>query len=238
MIRLQKYMASCGVASRRKCEALIEAGKVKVGDQIITELGFKVDPDVDRVYFNGELIQPESEKVYILLNKPTGYITSVKDQFDRQTVIDLIQGIDARIYPVGRLDYDTSGLLLLTNDGEMTNQITHPSHKVEKTYVAKVKGQVSKLELKKIQDGVDIGGYVTAPSRARVIKAASGSTTVELTIHEGKNRQVRRMFDAINHPVLALERIAIGKIKKGNLKEGTWRLLNDSEVQYLKGERK
>lgn len=238
MIRLQKYMASCGVASRRKCEALIEAGKVKVGDQIITELGFKVDPDLDRVYFNGALIKPETEKVYILLNKPTGYITSVKDQFDRQTVIDLIQGIDARIYPVGRLDYDTSGLLLLTNDGDMTNQITHPSHKVEKTYVAKVKGQVSKLELKKIQDGIDIGGYVTAPSRARIIKTASGSTTVELTIHEGKNRQVRRMFDAINHPVMALDRIAIGKIKKGSLKEGTWRLLNDSEIQYLKGERK
>jgi 23S rRNA pseudouridine2605 synthase len=238
MIRLQKYMASCGVASRRKCEALIEAGKVKVGDQIITELGFKVDPDLDRVYFNGVLIKPETEKVYILLNKPTGYITSVKDQFDRQTVIDLIQGIDARIYPVGRLDYDTSGLLLLTNDGDMTNQITHPSHKVEKTYLAKVKGQVSKLELKKIQDGIDIGGYVTAPSRARIIKTASGSTTVELTIHEGKNRQVRRMFEAINHPVMALERIAIGKIKKGSLKEGTWRLLNDSEIQYLKGERK
>lgn len=236
MIRLQKYMASCGVASRRKSEEYIQAGMVKVNDETVTELGFKVDPAVDRVYFNGELIRPESESVYILLNKPTGYITSVKDQFNRQTVIDLIQGIDARIYPVGRLDYDTSGLLILTNDGEMTNQITHPSHKVEKTYVAEVNGLVSKMELKKLQDGIDIGGYVTAPSRAKIIKQAGRNTVIELTIHEGKNRQVRRMFDAIEHPVITLERTAIGRIKKGELKTGSWRLLTDKEIAYLKGE--
>ncbi len=211
MIRLQKYMASCGVASRRKSEEYIQAGMVKVNEEIVTELGFKVDPAVDRVYFNGKLIQPEEESVYILLNKPTGYITSVKDQFDRQTVIDLIQGVEARIYPVGRLDYDTSGLLILTNDGDLTNHITHPSHKVEKTYIAKVSGTVSKLELKKLQEGVDIGGYVTAPSKAKIIKQTGRNTIVELTIHEGKNRQVRRMFDAIEHPVLTLERLAIGK---------------------------
>jgi len=237
MIRLQKYMAQCGVASRRKSEELIQAGKVKVNDQIVTELGFKVDPAVDRVYFNGELIQVEEEKIYILLNKPTGYITSVKDQFDRQTVIDLIQGIEARIYPVGRLDYNTSGLLILTNDGDMTNQITHPSHKVEKTYIAKVKGQVTKLELKKIQEGIDIGGYVTAPSKAKVVKQTGGFTVVELTIHEGKNRQVRRMFDAIDHPVMSLDRSAIGRIKKGELKKGAWRQLTDKEITYLKGDR-
>ncbi len=236
MIRLQKYMASCGVASRRKCEALIEAGKVRVGDEIVTELGFKVDPQVDKVYFEGKLIKPEEEKVYLLLNKPTGYITSVKDQFDRQTVLDLVKGIDARIYPVGRLDYDTSGLIILTNDGDMTNLVTHPSHKVEKTYVAKVRGTITKLELKKIQEGIDIGGYVTAPCRAKLIKQSGNTSTVELTIHEGKNRQVRRMFDAVDHPVLDLERIAIGRIKKGNIKVGTWRLLTESEVQYLKGE--
>lgn len=237
MIRLQKYMASCGVASRRKSEEYIQAGMVKVNDNLVTELGFKVDPAVDRVYFNGKLIQPEEETIYILLNKPTGYITSVKDQFDRQTVIDLIQGVEARIYPVGRLDYDTSGLLILTNDGALTNQITHPSHKVEKTYVAKVEGHVSKLEIKKLQEGVDIGGYVTAPSRARVVKQGNKFTIVELTIHEGKNRQVRRMFDAIDHPVQTLERIAIGRIKKGDLKTGSWRPMTEKEIEYLKGER-
>jgi len=237
MIRLQKYMASCGVASRRKSEELILDGQVRVNDQIVTELGVKVDPAVDRVYFNGELIKPEEESVYILLYKPTGYITSVKDQFGRETVIDLIQGVNARIYPVGRLDYDTSGLLILTNDGDLTNQITHPSHKVEKTYVAKVDGRVTKTEVMRLQEGVDIGDYVTAPSKARVLAQGQTSTTVELTIHEGKNRQVRRMFDAIDHPVQTLERIAIGRIKMGDLKVGTWRLLTDKEVAYLKGDR-
>jgi len=235
MIRLQKYMASCGVASRRKSEEFIQAGQVKVNDEIITELGFKVDPAVDRVYFNGDLIEPESEMVYILLNKPTGYITSVKDQFGRPTVLDIIQGIDARIYPVGRLDYDTSGLLILTNDGDLTKKITHPSHKVEKTYVTKVSGRVTKPEISKLQEGVDIGDYVTAPSKAKILNQARDFTQVELTIHEGKNRQVRRMFEAIEHPVITLDRAAIGRIKKGELKVGTWRLLTDKEIAYLKG---
>ncbi|GKT37542.1 rRNA pseudouridine synthase, partial [Aduncisulcus paluster] len=165
-----------GVASRRKSEEHILAGLVQVNGQTVTELGIKIDPAVDRVYFNGALIQPEEETVYILLNKPTGYITSVKDQFNRQTVVDLIQGVSVRIYPVGRLDYDTSGLLILTNDGDLTNQITHPSHKVEKTYVAKIKGILTKLELKKIQEGIDIGGYVTAPSKAKILKQSGGFT--------------------------------------------------------------
>lgn len=235
MLRLQKYMASCGVASRRKSEEYIQAGMVKVNGVVVTELGVKVDPAIDRVYFNDKLIEPETESVYILLNKPTGYITSVKDQFDRQTVIDLIQGVEARIYPVGRLDYDTSGLLILTNDGDLTNQITHPSHKVEKTYVAKVSGHLGKLELKKLQEGVDIGDYLTAPARAKILKQVGKNTLVELTIHEGKNRQVRRMFDAIDHPVITLDRVAIGRIKKGDLKVGSWRPLTEKEVAYLKG---
>ncbi len=237
MMRLQKYMASCGVASRRKSEELILAGQVKVNNEIVTELGFKVDPEVDRVYFNGELIQPESDTVYILLNKPTGYITSAKDQFGRETVLDLVKGVSERIYPVGRLDYDTSGLLILTNDGDLTNQITHPSHKVEKTYVSKVKGKVSKIEISKLQEGVDIGDYVTAPSKARILGQGHDFTKVELTIHEGKNRQVRRMFDSIDHPVITLERVAIGKIKTGDLQIGAWRTLTAKEIAYLKGER-
>lgn len=236
MVRLQKYMAACGVASRRKSEEYILEGRVTVNGAVVKELGFKVDPAMDRVYFNGELIEMEQEKVYILLNKPTGYITSVKDQFDRQTVLDLIQGVDARIYPVGRLDYDTSGLLILTNDGELTKQITHPSHKVEKTYTARVSGRVSKTDLARLQAGVDIGGYVTAPCKAKILSQGRESTDVELTIHEGKNRQVRRMMDAIGHPVQKLDRAAIGKIRKGDLKVGAWRMLTDKEIAYLKGD--
>ena len=238
MMRLQKYMAACGVASRRKSEELIAGGKVRVNDQIVTEPGCKIDPSSDRVYFNGKLLSLEEEHIYILLNKPTGYITSVKDQFDRQTVVDLVQGIDVRIYTVGRLDYDTSGLILLTNDGALTNKITHPSHKVEKTYIAKVKGQMGRMDIKKLQEGLDIGGFVTSPAKAKILQQTSKESVVELVIHEGKNRQVRRMFDAIDHPVVTLERSAIGKIRIGDLKPGSWRHLTSSEVAYLKGDSK
>lgn len=207
--RLQKYMAKCGVASRRKCEEIILNGNVEVNGNIITELGFKVREN-DVVKVNGNIIKVEENKVYIILNKPTGYITSNSDEKDRKTILDIVN-VKERIYPIGRLDYDSSGLLLLTNDGDIYNKIIHPKKEIEKRYLATVKGSFSKEELEKFKTGVDIGGYITAPAKIKVIKDGKGNSVVEITIHEGKNRQVRKMCSAFNHEVLSLKRIAIGK---------------------------
>lgn len=230
--RLQKYMAKCGVASRRKCEEIILNGNVEVNGNIITELGFKVREN-DVVKVNGNIIKVEENKVYIILNKPTGYITSNSDEKDRKTILDIVN-VKERIYPIGRLDYDSSGLLLLTNDGDIYNKIIHPKKEIEKRYLATVKGSFSKEELEKFKTGVDIGGYITAPAKIKVIKDGKGNSVVEITIHEGKNRQVRKMCSAFNHEVLSLKRIAIGKLSLNDLKEGHWRYLNEKEISYLK----
>lgn len=230
--RLQKYMAKCGVASRRKCEEIILSGRVKVNGNIITELGFKVNEN-DVVEVDSNVIKVEENKVYIILNKPTGYITSNSDEKDRKTILDIVN-VKERIYPIGRLDYDSSGLLLLTNDGDIYNKIIHPKKEIEKRYIATVKGTFSKEELEKFRSGVDIGGYITAPAKIKVIKESKSNSVVEITIHEGKNRQVRKMCSAFNHEVLNLKRIAIGKLSLDNLKEGQWRNLNEKEVSYLK----
>ena len=230
--RLQKYMASCGVASRRKCEEIILSGKVKVNGNVINELGTKVIPNKDIVEYNGKRILPEEEKVYIMLNKPEGYITSVKDEKNRKTVIDLID-VKERIYPIGRLDYDSSGLLLLTNDGNIYNKIIHPRVKIVKKYIAVVKGEFKTRELNKFKGGIDIGGYVTAPAEIKIIKFEDNKTTVEIGIHEGKNRQIRKMCSALGHDVIALKRIAIGNIKLGYLKRGEYRNLTEDELKYI-----
>lgn len=231
--RLQKYMASCGVASRRKCEELILQGKVSVNGVIVDELGTKVNPNIDIVEYNGAKITPEEKKVYILLNKPEGYITSVKDEKDRKTVLDLVK-VNERIYPIGRLDYDSSGLIILTNDGEIYNKIIHPRVKLVKKYIVVVKGEFKKHELEKFRKGVDIGGYITAPSQINVIKFDGENITVEIGIHEGKNRQIRRMCSALNHEVIALKRVQIGDIKLGYLKRGEYRELTEKELEYIK----
>lgn len=230
--RLQKYMAKCGVTSRRKCEEIILSGRVKVNGSVITELGFKVNEN-DVVEVDSNVIKVEENKVYIILNKPTGYITSNSDEKDRKTILDIVN-VKERIYPIGRLDYDSSGLLLLTNDGDIYNKIIHPKKEIEKRYIATVKGTFSKEELEKFRSGVDIGGYITAPAKIKVIKESKSNSVVEITIHEGKNRQVRKMCSAFNHEVLNLKRIAIGKLSLDNLKEGQWRNLNEKEVSYLK----
>lgn len=230
--RLQKYMAKCGVASRRKCEEIILSGRVKVNGSVITELGFKVNEN-DVVEVDSNVIKVEENKVYIILNKPTGYITSNSDEKERKTILDIVN-VKERIYPIGRLDYDSSGLLLLTNDGDIYNKIIHPKKEIEKRYIATVKGTFSKEELEKFRSGVDIGGYITAPAKIKVIKESKSNSVVEITIHEGKNRQVRKMCSAFNHEVLNLKRIAIGKLSLDNLKEGQWRNLNEKEVSYLK----
>lgn len=231
--RLQKYMSRCGIASRRKSEELILEGRVKVNNVIINELGFKVNSELDRVFVDNTLIKPVDQKIYIMLNKPEGVISSVKDDRNRKTVIDVI-GIKEKIFPIGRLDYDTSGLLLLTNDGEVYNKIIHPRKEVNKIYIAKVKGIFSEEEIKAFENGVDIGDYVTARSKIKILKKYFDSCEVKITIHEGKNRQVRRMCSAFNHEVISLKRISIGEITLKDLEKGKWRNLSEKEIEYLK----
>ncbi|OGO78060.1 MAG: pseudouridine synthase [Clostridiales bacterium GWB2_37_7] len=231
--RLQKIMAELGVASRRKCEELIKQGKVRVNSIIVTELGTKVDKQTSVIEVEGKRLIHNINKVYVLLNKPIGYITSAKDQFNRPTVLDLMSNIEERIFPVGRLDYDTEGLLILTNDGELTYKITHPSHNIKKTYTARVKGRVQNTAIEMFKNGLNIEDYKTAPASLKILKFIENDTLVSITIHEGKNRQVRKMCDAIGHKVLELKRISIGKLKLGDLAIGHWRYLTVSEVEYL-----
>ncbi len=233
-VRLQKYLAECGVASRRKCEEIILSGRVEVDGEVVEELGTKVDPKVNKVTVNGRLIKNTQDFRYILLHKPEGFITTAKDQFDRPSVIDIVGDVEERIYPVGRLDYDTSGLLLLTNDGDLTFKLTHPKHNVEKTYIARVVGIPDADAIESLKSGVYIDGYKTARAKVDIVKTLEGSTSVKISIKEGKNRQVRKMFSAVGHEVLALKRIATGNLFLGELKRGEYRDLTDEEVRYLK----
>ena len=230
--RLQKYLANCGVASRRKCEELIISGKVKVNGVIVNEVGIKVDPLKDMIEYDGKEIKKKEDKVYIMLNKPEGYISSVKDEKGRDTILDIVK-VNERIYPIGRLDYDSSGLLLLTNDGEIYNKIIHPRVEIIKRYVAVVKGEITDKDKMKFEIGIDIGGYITAPAELKVISYDRGVSTIEIGIHEGKNRQIRKMCAAIHHDVLSLKRISIGEIKLGYLKRGEYRKLNKEELDYI-----
>ncbi len=232
-MRLQKYMALCGVASRRKSEQIILSGKVKVNGKIVKELGQRINPEKDTVMVNENIIKPEVKKTYIMLNKPTGYVTTLKDEFNRKKVIDLIKGVDIRVYPVGRLDYDTRGLLLLTNDGDLTYKLTHPSYEIEKVYIAVVEGIPKEEELDRFRNGLKIDNYVTSKAEIRIIKKLNNKTMLEIKIHEGRNRQVRKMCASINHPVLDLQRVSFGGIKLGDLKEGDWRYLTNKEIDYL-----
>jgi 23S rRNA pseudouridine2605 synthase len=233
-IRLQKYMAEAGVASRRKCEELIAQGRVEVDGVVVSEPGTKVNGD-EIIKVDGKEVKKEQKKVYILLNKPVGVISSAKDQFSRKTVLDLVEGIDERIYPVGRLDYDTSGLIILTNDGEFANMLMHPSHEQEKTYHAQIKGRLGEEDIRMLETGIEIEDYRTSPAKVRVLQTAPRDTTVEITIHEGRNRQVRKMFEALEHQVLRLRRTGIGSIGIGGLEEGKWRYLSRNEIETLKG---
>lgn len=233
-IRLQKYLAQCGVASRRKAEEYIRDGKVRVNGLIVTELGVKVSPD-DRVEVDGKPVKPENNKVYILLHKPRGYVTTVSDPEGRKTVLELVQGINERVYPVGRLDYDTSGLLLLTNDGDFANLLMHPRHEILKVYIATVKGKPTDEAIERLKTGVRIDDYVTAPAFVKVLNYYENKTKLEITVHEGRNRQIRKMCEKIGHPVIRLKRIAYGNLELGGLKPGEWRFLTDKEVKQLMG---
>ena len=212
--RLQKYLASCGIASRRKCEELIIQGKVSVNGKVVAELGTKILPNKDKIEFNGKEVRSQENKIYILLNKPIGYVTTVKEQFGRDKVTDLVK-IKERLVPVGRLDMYTSGAIILTNDGDFVYKVTHPKNEVTKTYTVTLKGQVSNEEVEKLRSGVTLDdGFTTSPAKVKKIMEdkENNKTRLEIVIHEGKNREVRRMCEAINKKVLALHRSKIGTI--------------------------
>ena len=232
-IRLQKYLAEAGIASRRKCEEYIEQGRVKVNDEI-AKLGTKINPENDIVLFDNKKVENKEELVYILLNKPIGYVTTAKDQFSRDSVLDLVK-VKQRIVPVGRLDMYTSGALLLSNDGDFVYKITHPKHEVNKTYTVTVKGIVTTEEIDKLQKGVEIEDYITKPAKVRILKTdlEKDISRLEITIHEGKNRQVRKMCEAVGRKVQALHRSKIGNIDVKELKLGTWRYLKQNEINDL-----
>lgn len=236
IVRLQKYIAMCGEASRRAAEAMIEDGRVWVNNQRVTELGTKVEIGADVVTLDGKKIKPEVKKYYIMLNKPVGYVSTVNDQFDRPTVVDLIgEEIKARVFPVGRLDYETEGLLLLTNDGDFTYKVTHPKFKMDKTYLVSLKGGISVKGLNMLRSGIEIEDYKTSPAEVEMLSCEKGVTVLKITIHEGKNRQVRKMMEAVGAKVMELKRISIGKVELGNLPLGRWRYLTSHEINYLMG---
>ena len=234
-IRLQKFLADCGIASRRKCEELIEAGRVKVNGKTV-ELGFKVDPEVDKVEFDGKLVSNnKKEFTYILLNKPIGVVTTADDQFDRETVLDLVR-VKPRVVPVGRLDMYTSGALILTDDGDFVYKVTHPKHEINKTYTVTLVGIVTEEDIEKLRAGVIIDeNYLTKPAKVRIMKIDQEKkiSRVEITIHEGKNRQVRKMCEAIGKKVIALHRAKIGNLGVKDLKLGTWRYMTKKEVESI-----
>lgn len=230
-IRLQKYLADCGVASRRKCEQFILDGLVEVNGKVVQELGTKVN-EKDEVKFKGKVLKPVENKVYILLNKPIGYVTTVKDQFGRDTVLDLVK-VKERVVPVGRLDMYTSGALILTNDGEFINKYTHPKNEIDKTYNVTISGKITKEEVGKLKNGVELDdGYITKPAKVKILKIdeEKNISRVQIVIHEGKNRQVRRMCESIGKKVLALHRSKIGNIDVKDLKLGEWKYLNIKNV--------
>ena len=233
-IRLQKYLAEAGIASRRKCEEYIVQGRVRVNNKIV-DLGTKINPETDIVLFDNKKIEKKEKLVYILLNKPIGYVTTAKDQFSRDSVLDLVN-VRQRIVPVGRLDMYTSGALLLSNDGDFVYKITHPKHEINKTYTVTLKGIVTNEEVEVLRKGVRIEEYITKPARVKILKTDTDKniSRLEITIHEGRNRQVRKMCEAIGKRVQALHRTKIGNIDVKDLKIGKWRYLSQEEIDYLK----
>lgn len=233
-MRLQKYLASCGVASRRHAEQMISDGLIQVNGQTITEMGFQVTEE-DEVRVRGDIVKPEEQKHYVLYHKPMGEVTTVSDDKGRETVMDHFRDYPVRLYPIGRLDYDSEGLLLLTNDGDLAAKLTHPRHEVDKTYLARVTGKVSVEAVHRLRTGITLeDGFRTSPAKVQVIREEAFASAVLITIHEGHNRQVRRMMEAVGHRVLLLRRVRFGPIDIKGVAKGTWRELTDEEVKALK----
>lgn len=231
-IRLQKFLSECGVASRRKAEEMIAAGKVKVNGRIAA-IGDKVDARHDKVTVSGKRVNNTAKKVYIMLNKPRGYVTTLKDEFDRKNVSELVKSVGVRVFPVGRLDRDSEGLLLLTNDGAFANDITHPSKNVNKTYAVTVRGEANDEQIGKMASGIVIDERKTKPCEIFVTERKSDRTFLKFIISEGRNRQIRKMCEAVGLEVMRLKRIEIAGVKLGGLKVGDWRDLNEREMARL-----
>lgn len=234
MMRLQKYLAMCGVASRRAAEKMILEGRVAINGVASTEMGQQVE-DKDHVTVDDRLVTPEEEKHYIAYYKPFGEVTTASDPEGRPTVMDKFRDYPVRLFPVGRLDYDSEGLILLTNDGELMNDLLHPSREVDKVYWVKVSNQVKPEDMVRLKSGVMVEGHLTSPAKVRLIRTETFDTVLLITIHEGRNRQVRKMVEAIGHQVVHLKRVGFASIQLGDLPRGQWRTLTPAEVAKLKG---
>ncbi len=232
-MRLNKFIAQAGLASRRKADEMIENGRVRINDKVMKEMGYDVK-EGDKVEIGGSVIKADKKSVYIMLNKPLGYVTTVADDKERLTVMDLVSDIGERLFPIGRLDYNTSGMLLMTNDGDLAYRLTHPKHMIYKTYKVRVAGVLSSEKASRLARGIDIGGFVTSKSIVTIEKNLERSTLVEIQIYEGKNRQIRKMFAVVGNKVKELQRTAIGELRLGHLKEGHYRKLTPKEIEYLK----
>ncbi|MEK6680334.1 MAG: pseudouridine synthase [Nitrospirota bacterium] len=232
--RLQKIISGAGIASRRHAEQMILTGRVTVNGKVATKLGTKADPEKDHIKVDGKLLRLAGKKTYLLLNKPRGHVTTLSDPEGRPTVIDLLKGVKGRVYPVGRLDYDTEGLLLLTNDGDFANTIMHPKFEIPKTYDVKLKGVLTDDEIEKIEKGITLEGRRTAPARIKKLKKTEQNSWLEITIHEGRKRQVRRVFERIGHFVLKLKRTRIAFLDLKGVDTGGYRFLRKEEVDELR----
>lgn len=233
-MRLHKFLAVCGVASRRSAEELVAAGRVTVNGNVVGNVRRGIDPETDDVRVDGERVEPES-KVYIMLNKPKGYLTTMYDPHGRKTVSELVENVPQRVFPVGRLDKDTEGLLLMTNDGELTYRVTHPKFEIKKTYQAVVSGVVTDESLEKLRTGVQLSDGVTSPAEVRVLSRQGNSTSMEICITEGKKRQIRRMCSAVGHEVIELKRVATAGVVLRDVAPGKWRYLTPEEISQLRG---
>lgn len=233
-IRIHKFIADAGIMSRRQAEEAIKRGEVKVNGEI-AETGRKIDPLTDTVEYRGKIIKKErTHNTYIMLNKPVGYVTTMSDERGRPTVKELTDDVGARVYPVGRLDLESEGLLFLTNDGELANRLTHPRHRIPKYYNVTLKGEVTLLQRKKLSSAMDIDGYTIQPVKNEVVSMNEEQTVLRLELYEGRNRQIRKMCENVGLTVLKLKRIAIGNISLGNLKPGDWRRLSKEQIDYLR----
>lgn len=232
--RIQKVIARAGIASRREAEKLISEGRVTLNGKVVEELGTKVDTDKDYIKVDGKLITRPEPKAYLILYKPRGYVTTTSDPEGRPTIMELLERVKGRVFPVGRLDYDTEGLILCTNDGDLTHRLQHPSHEVPKTYFAKVEGVPTPEEITKLRKGIKLEDGMTAPAKVKLVRKVEANSWLEITIHEGRNRQVKRMVEAIGHPIIKLKREGLAFLTLGDLKPGEFRHLTAEEIKKLK----
>ena len=233
-MRLNKFLAAAGVASRRKCDELIKSGEISINGNCGDFTGYQIDPEKDKVEYHGRLLKLPDQKKYIILNKPSGYVSTCADDKGRETVLNILKDNKCRLFPIGRLDFDTEGLLILTNDGDLSFHLTHPKHEIEKKYFARIKGNLTQDKIDRLENGVLLDGKLTAHSKVTVSKANEKQAEINISIHEGRNRQIRRMLEANGLQVDYLKRISIGKLVLKELKPGEYRELTEKEIEYLK----